>query len=73
MALLQKEGQKEIGRSFRDVFSSLSAEDANTQAVVLEIPESVGSSLDEFHFSVKAFGYPIALGEAEHAGYLLFP
>ena len=55
------------------VFSSLSAEDADTQAVAFNIPEVVHSSLDEFHFSVKALGYSVVLREAEHPGYFFFP
>ena len=56
-----------------EVFTSLSAEDADTQAVVFKIPESVCSSLDELHFSVKAFSYSVVLREAEHPGNLFFP
>ena len=56
-----------------EVFTSLSAEDADTQAVVFKIPESVRSSLDELHFSVEAFGYSVVLREAEHPSNLFFP
>jgi len=36
------------------VFTSLSTENADTQAVVFNIPEAVRSSLDKLHFSVEA-------------------
>ena len=55
------------------VFSSLSAEHADTQAVVFKIPEAVRSSLDELHFPVEAFGNPVVLREAEHPGDFLLP
>ena len=66
-------GKGNLGRPFRHVFSSLSAEDADTQAVVFKIPEAIRSSLDELHFSVEAFGYAVVLREAEHSGNLFFP
>ena len=72
-ALLQNRGKRNLGRPFRLVFSSLSAEDADTQAVVFKIPEAVRSSLDEFHFPVEAFGDPVVFREAEHPGNLLLP
>ena len=56
-----------------EVFFSLSAEDADTQAVVFKIPETVRSSLDQLHFPMEAFGYPVVLRKAEHPGYLLLP
>ena len=57
-----KTGAKEIwGGHSGKVFFSLSAEDADTQAVVFEIPEAIRSSLDQFHFSVEAFGDPVVL------------
>ena len=57
--LRQRTGQSAFQGSFRVVFPSLSAKDTDTQAVVFKIPKSVCSSLYEFHFSVKSFGYPI--------------
>lgn len=40
----------------------------DSEAVVFEVFKSVGSSLDEFHFAMEAFGDPVVLGEAPHAG-----
>ena len=69
-----KRGAKEFGGGHSGtIFSSLSAEDADTQAVVFKIPEAVCSSLDELHFSVEAFGNPVVLREAEHPGNLFLP
>ena len=42
-----------------EVFTSLSAEDTDTQAVVFSIPEAVRSSLDELHFRWKPSGIPL--------------
>ena len=69
---------KNRGKGFRGihsdgVFFSLSAEDADTQAVVFKISEAVRSSLDQFHFPMEAFGYPVVFREAEHTGDLLLP
>ena len=69
---------KNRGKEFRGihsdgVFSNLSAEHADTQAVVFKIPETVRSSLDQFHFPMEAFGYPVVFREAEHPGDLLLP
>ena len=66
-----KTGAKNFGASIPTGFSCLSAEYANTQAVVFKIPETVRSSLDQLHFSMEAFGYPVVFREAEHPGYLL--
>ena len=69
-----KRGAKEFwGGHSGTIFSSLSAEDADTQAVVFKIPEAVRSSLDELHFPVEAFGNPVVLREAEHPGNLFLP
>ena len=84
-ALRQKQGQRNFGSTSKtgakefwgihsdEVFFSLSAEHADTQAVVFKIPEAVRSSLDQFHFPMEAFGYPVVLREAEHPGDLLLP
>lgn len=40
----------------------------DAEAVVVKIAESVGSSLDEFHLSVEAFGDAVVLGESPHGG-----
>ena len=72
--LYVKNGGKEFQGSHSDeVFFSLSAEHADTQAVVFKIPEAVRSSLDQFHFPMEAFGYPVVFREAEHPGDLLLP
>ena len=55
------------------VFFRLSAEHADTQAVVFKIPEAVRSSLDQLHFSMESFGYPVVFREAEYPGNLLLP
>ena len=69
-----KTGAKEFwGGHSGTIFSSLSAEDADTQAVVFKIPEAVRSSLDELHFPVEAFGNPVIFREAEHPGNLFLP
>ena len=69
-----KRGAKEFGGGHSGtIFSSLSAEDADTQAVVFKIPEAVRSSLYELHFPVEAFGNPVIFREAEHPGNLFLP
>ena len=69
-----KRGAKEFwGGHSGTIFSSLSAEDADTQAVVFKIPEAVRSSLDELHFPVEAFSNPVVLLEAEYTGNLFLP
>ncbi len=40
----------------------------DTQAVVFEAFESVCTALDEFHFSMEAFGDAIVFGEPPHTG-----
>ena len=40
----------------------------DAEAVVVKVPEAVGSTLDEFHLSVEAFGDAIILREAPHGG-----
>jgi hypothetical protein len=57
--------------SFGSVWLSALSDDA--QAVVVEVSEAVGTALDEFHFSVEAFGDAIVFGEAPHAGDFLLP
>jgi len=48
--------------------SSLSsAHSANPSAVVLEVTESKGAALDEFHLPVEAFCYAVRTREAPHA------
>ena len=37
------------------------------QAVVIEVSEAVSAALDEFHFSVEAFGNAIVFGKPPHA------
>jgi hypothetical protein len=39
----------------------------HTETVVFEIPEAIGSSLDEFHLAVEAFGDPVVSRETPHA------
>src|SRR5689334_2811877 len=38
----------------------------NSQTVVVEVAKTVGLSLEDFHFVVKAFGDPVVAGEAPH-------
>ena len=45
----------------------------DSESVVFEVFKSVGSSLDELHFSMEALGDPVVLGEAPHAGDGLHP
>lgn len=40
----------------------------DAESVVFEVFKSVGAALDELHFAVEAFGDPVVLGEAPHAG-----
>lgn len=40
----------------------------DSEAVVFEVLKSVCPSLDELHFAMEAFGDPVVLGEAPHAG-----
>ena len=70
---VKNRGKEFQGSHSDEVFLSLSAEDADTQAVVFKIPEAVRSSLDELHFPVEAFGNPVVLREAEHPGNLFLP
>ena len=63
----------EIGRFYCFVLFWLSALSDDAQAVVVEVSEAVGTALDEFHFSVDAFGYAIVFGEMPHAGDFLLP
>ena len=37
------------------------------QPVVFEVPEAIGSALDEFHFPVEAFGDAVVAGGPPHA------
>lgn len=43
------------------------------QAVVIEVSEAVSAALDEFHFSVEAFGNAIVFGKPPHACNFLPP
>ena len=70
---VKNRGKEFQGSHSDEVFFSLSAEDADTQAVVFKIPEAVRSSLDELHFPVEAFGNPVIFREAEHPGNLFLP
>ena len=45
----------------------------DSQAVVVDVFEAVGASLDEFHLSVEAFGDAVGFGEAPHADDGLVP
>ena len=51
----------------------LSALSDDAQAVVLEVSKAVSAALDEFHFSVEAYGDAIVFGEAPHAGDFFAP
>lgn len=53
------------------VGSSALGDDA--QAVVIEIPEAIRTSLDELHLAVESFGDPVVAGETPHAGDRLDP
>jgi len=39
----------------------------DAQAVVVKVFEAICTALNEFHFTVEAFGNTIASGEAPHA------
>ncbi len=45
----------------------------DTQAVVIEVSEAVSAALDEFHFSMEAFGNAIVFGKSPHTGNFLPP
>jgi len=45
----------------------------DAQPVVVGVSEAVGSTLDELHFAMKAFGDAVVAGEAPHADDLLGP
>lgn len=45
----------------------------DSQSVVIEVSEAVSAALDEFHFSVEAFGNAIVFGKSPHAGNFLPP
>ena len=45
----------------------------DAQAVVVEISEAIGAGLDEFHFSVEAFGDGVVFGEAPHGDEGILP
>ena len=51
----------------------LTARSDHSQAVVLKIPEAIGSPLDELHFAVEAFRNAIVSCKAPHAPYLFTP
>jgi len=51
----------------------LSALSDDAQAVVVKVFEAVGTALDEFHFSVEAFGDAVVFGEAPHSGDFILP
>ena len=46
----------------------LAAVSDDAQAVVVKVSEAVGAALDEFHFSVEAFGDGVGFTEAPHGG-----
>ena len=71
--LLQKRGQRIFGGHSDEVFTGLSAEDADCERKFFNIPEAVRSSLEAFHSPMEAFCYPVVLRGAEHSGDLLFP
>lgn len=54
---------KSVGRGILERFSSIKSTTFNqhAQAVVLKVSIAVGSSLDEFHFSVEAFRDAVVL------------
>ena len=54
-----KTGAKDFWGHSDEVFTSLSAEDTDTQAVVFKIPETIRSSLDELHFWWKPSVIPL--------------
>lgn len=60
---------KSVGRGILERFSSIKSTTFNqhAQAVVLKVSIAVGSSLDEFHFSVEAFRDAVVLDEVPHA------
>lgn len=68
---------KSVGRWIIERKSSIkpSAFDQYSEAVVLKVAISVCSSLDEFHFSVKAFGDSVVLEVSPHSddGGIPFP
>jgi hypothetical protein len=45
----------------------------NSQAIVVEVSETVGLALQDFHFGVEAFGDAVVAGEAPHGGDLVLP
>lgn len=45
----------------------------DAQAVVFEVSQAVSSALDEFHFSVVAFGDAVVAAEAPHPHDFFFP
>jgi hypothetical protein len=45
----------------------------DSEAVVKEVSKAVSAALDEFHFSVEAFGDAVGFGEAPHTGNGLSP
>ena len=45
----------------------------NPQSVILEIPEAVSLTREDFHFVVKAFGDGVVAGEAPHGGDFFSP
>jgi hypothetical protein len=51
----------------------LAALSDDAEAVVVKVSEAVGSALDEFHFSMEAFGNAVVAGEAPHACDLFAP
>jgi len=51
----------------------LSALSDDTQAVVVEVSEAVGTALDEFHLSLEALGDAVVFGKAPHGDQGLLP
>ena len=51
----------------------LTARSDHSQAVVLKIPEAIGSPLDELHFAMEAFRNAIVFGEPPHGRNLAPP
>jgi len=51
----------------------LTALSDDTEAVILEVSEAISTALDEFHFSMEAFGDAIVFGEAPDGSERLTP
>ncbi|MDD4702567.1 MAG: hypothetical protein PHI96_10130, partial [Desulfovibrio sp.] len=49
------------------------AQNTHTQAVVFEVTKAIRSSLNQLHFSVKAFCDAVIPGKPEHSGYFFPP